>query len=161
MRDLLQTVIPAALTALIAGRVAITLTGRLRHTIQANIELLHKLPANHPSREDLNEHVEELIDTLIWREQHQFGPMTWVRAGIGFLVMCVAIGVVGADLMAWHLATDPLPSPLWAAGLGASSALVLVPIGFLVAWLVRWWRQRNLDDDDPERDLDTPARAPA
>jgi hypothetical protein len=143
MRELLQTVIPAVLTALIAGRVAITLTGRLRSTIQANVELLDKLPADHPSREDLYEHVEELVDTLVWREQCQFDPTTWIRAWIGFWVMSAAIGLVGANLMATGLAMDPLPRPAWAVGLGAFWALVLVSVGSLVAWLVRWWRERD------------------
>jgi hypothetical protein len=35
-----QTVIPAALTALVAGRVAVTRTGRLRKDIRENIDLL-------------------------------------------------------------------------------------------------------------------------
>jgi branched-subunit amino acid transport protein len=49
MREFLQTVIPALLTALVAGRVVVTRTGRLRRTIQANVELLDALPADHPA----------------------------------------------------------------------------------------------------------------
>ena len=40
MREFLQTVIPVVLTALIAGQVAITRTGRLRKDIRETIELL-------------------------------------------------------------------------------------------------------------------------
>jgi hypothetical protein len=50
MREFLQTVIPVVLTALIAGQVAITRTGRLRKDIRETIDLLGKLPAGHPSR---------------------------------------------------------------------------------------------------------------
>jgi hypothetical protein len=52
MREFLQTVIPVVLTALIAGQVAITRTGRLRKDIRETIDLLGKLPAGHPSRGD-------------------------------------------------------------------------------------------------------------
>lgn len=38
-----QTVIPATVTALVAGRVAVTRTGRLRKDIHQNIDLLDKL----------------------------------------------------------------------------------------------------------------------
>jgi hypothetical protein len=155
MTAFLQTAIPAVLTALIASRVAITPTGRLRRTIQANVELLDKLPADHPSREDLYEHVEELVDTLVWREQCQFDPMAWVKAWIGFWIISAAIGLMGANLMAMDLAINPQPRLMNAAGLGAFCALVLVSVGSLVAWLVRWWRERNLDDEEePDQDED-------
>jgi hypothetical protein len=53
MSELLQTVIPVVLTALIAGQVAITRTGRLRKDIRETMDLLGKLPADHPSRATL------------------------------------------------------------------------------------------------------------
>jgi hypothetical protein len=56
MREFLQTVIPVVLTALIAGQVAITRTGRLRKDIRETIELLGKLPAGHPSRRRWRQH---------------------------------------------------------------------------------------------------------
>jgi hypothetical protein len=166
MREFLQTVIPAALTALIAGRVAITRTGRLRRTIQANVALLGTLPADHPSREDLASHVGELVDTLVLREQRQFDPMTWIGAWIGLCAMIAGIGVVGATLMLM----DPLPGFARAGGLGAFSGLVVFPVGFAIAGVARWRRERDLEDDneddneddDQERDLeDDQVTAPA
>jgi hypothetical protein len=133
MNGLLQTVIPAVLAALVGSRVTVTLIGRLRRTIQVNIELLDKLPADHPSREDLYEHVEELVDTLVWREQSQFDPRIWVRTWIYFWVMAAATGLMGASLMARDLAINPQPRPLSAAGLGASWALVW---SLSVLWLL-------------------------
>jgi hypothetical protein len=53
MSKFLQTVIPAALTALVAGQAAITRTIRLRRLIRANVDLLGTLPADHPSRATL------------------------------------------------------------------------------------------------------------
>jgi hypothetical protein len=50
MSALWQTVIPAALTALVAGRVAWTRTSRLRRTIATNLDLLGRLSADHPNR---------------------------------------------------------------------------------------------------------------
>jgi hypothetical protein len=116
---------------------------------------MEKLPADHPSREDLYEHVEELVDTLVWQEQHQFDPVRSARAWIGILVVSAAYGLVGAKLIATSLAMDPQPRPAWAAVYGAHLGLVLVSVGSLVAWLVRWCRERDLDDDDPERDPST------
>ena len=51
-----QTMIPAVLTALVAGRVALTRTSRLRRTIDANLALLDRLPADHPNRATMEDH---------------------------------------------------------------------------------------------------------
>jgi hypothetical protein len=150
MRDFLQTVIPAVLTALIASRVAITRTGRLRSTIQANVELLDKLPANHPSREDLNEHVEELVDTLIRREYQQFEPVTEIAAVIYFYAIQIAMGLAGITLML----IDPLTSTVRITGLGVFVGLLLGSVGSLVAGLMRWRRERDLEEDDQDPDLE-------
>jgi hypothetical protein len=53
MSEFLQTAIPVVLTALLAGQVAVTRTGRLRADIRSSIDLLGKLPAGHPSRATL------------------------------------------------------------------------------------------------------------
>jgi hypothetical protein len=50
MTALLLAVIPIVLTALFAGQVAVTRTGRLRRDILANLDLLGRLPAEHPNR---------------------------------------------------------------------------------------------------------------
>jgi hypothetical protein len=149
MREFLQIVIPAALTALVAGRVAITRTGRLRRTIRANVELLGTLPADHPSREALAAHIEELVDTLVLREQRQFEPMTWIVAWIGLWTLNAMVGLVGTTLMVM----DPLTGPARAAGLGFYAAMVLISVVTAIAGVARWRRERDLDDDQ-EPDLD-------
>jgi hypothetical protein len=149
VRDLIQTVIPVMVTALVAGRVAITRTGRLRSTIRANVELLGTLPADHPSREDLATHIEELVDTLVVREQRQFDPMTWIGAWIIFWTLSTTIGLLGTALMLM----DPLPRSARVGGLGGFAVMALVSVGSVVAGLVRWRRERDLDDDE-EPDLD-------
>ena len=50
MTALLLAVIPIVLTALFAGQVAVTRTGRLRKDVLANLDLLDRLPAEHPNR---------------------------------------------------------------------------------------------------------------
>jgi hypothetical protein len=95
MGDLLQTVIPVVLTALIAGQVAITRTGRLRADIRASIDLLGKFPADHPSRATLEANIGELVDTLVRRQRRRFEPIT--RAGAWFGVnVTLALLMVGA-----------------------------------------------------------------
>jgi hypothetical protein len=81
MSELLQTVILAVLPALIAGQVAITRTGGLRKDIRETIDLLGKLPANHPNRATLEVNIGELVDTLVRRQRRRFEPIT--RAGDG------------------------------------------------------------------------------
>jgi hypothetical protein len=53
MREFLQTAIPVVLTAVLAGQVAVTRTGRLRKDILANRDLLGRLPADCPNRAEL------------------------------------------------------------------------------------------------------------
>ncbi len=53
MREFLQTAIPVMLTAVLAGQVAVTRTGRLRKDILANLDLLGRLPADCPNRAEL------------------------------------------------------------------------------------------------------------
>jgi hypothetical protein len=75
MSNLLQTVIPAAVTFLVGYQGALTRTSRLRKSIRAEMEMLDALPDGHPSRATLTTHVEELIDTLVRREARQFEPI--------------------------------------------------------------------------------------
>ena len=91
MHDLLQTVIPIVLTALIAGQVAITRTGRLRADIRTSIDLLGKLPAGHPSRATLEANIGELVDVLVRRQRRRFEPFT--RAGVWFGMNLAAAGI--------------------------------------------------------------------
>ena len=73
MSNFWQAVIPAALTDLVAGRVAVTRTGRLRKDIHENLGLLRKLPADHPNRATLEAHNAELPGLLVRRQQRRFG----------------------------------------------------------------------------------------
>jgi hypothetical protein len=143
-------VIPALLTALVAGRVVVTRTGRLRRTIQANVELLDALPADHPSREDLASHIEDLVDTLVVREQGQFDPMTWIAAWIGLWATIAAFGLFGAALMVM----DPLPRTARLGALSGFAVMVLTSVGFAVAGVMRWRQERDLDDDEEEPNPD-------
>jgi hypothetical protein len=144
-------VIPAIATALVAGRVTITRSGRLRRTIQANVGLLGTLPADHPSREDLATHIEELVDRLVMREQRQFEPMTLIAVWIGFWALHAVIGLFGITLMLM----DPLPRSARAAGFGAFTVTVVFSVITAIAGFVRWRQERNLDDDEePDPDSD-------
>jgi hypothetical protein len=82
MRDLLQTVIPVMLTAIVAGRVAVTRTGKLRKDIREHIDLLGKLSADHPNRAMLEANNGELLGLLVRRQQRRYGPFT--QAGVSF-----------------------------------------------------------------------------
>ena len=74
MTALLLAVIPIVLTALFAGQVAVTRTGRLRKDILANLDLLGRLPAEHPNRAALEAKNGELVGVLARRQQRRYGP---------------------------------------------------------------------------------------
>jgi hypothetical protein len=104
-----QTVIPATVTALVAGRVAVTRTGRLRKDIHQNIDLLDKLQGDHPNRATLEAYNGELLGLLVRRQQRRYGPFT--QAGVSFGVLTGLGGVAfvfacGSAL----LATGAVPS---------------------------------------------------
>jgi hypothetical protein len=82
MNEFMQTAIPVVLTALLAGQVAITRTGQLHNIIRKNVDLLDKLPADHPSQPALEANIGELVDTLVRRQRRRFEPIT--RAGVWF-----------------------------------------------------------------------------
>jgi hypothetical protein len=131
-----QTVIPAAASALIAGRIAWTRTSRLQRTINTNLDLLGRLPADHPNRAALEAHNGELLDLLVRRQQRRFGPFT--QAGVSFgayagvAAVALMFGCFGVLLAAGVIpsASDPPdPGDGWA---GAGFFLVLAA-GFAVA----------------------------
>ena len=76
MTALLLAVIPIVLTALFAGHVAVSRTGRLRKDILANLDLLGRLPAEHPNRAVLEAKNRELVGVLARRQQRRYGPFT-------------------------------------------------------------------------------------
>ena len=82
MTTLLLAVIPIVLTALFAGQFAVTRTGRLRKDILANLDLLGRLPAEHPNRAALEAKNGELVGVLARRQQRRYGPFT--PAGVSF-----------------------------------------------------------------------------
>jgi hypothetical protein len=130
MSGLLQVVIPAALGLLVAYRGAITRTGRLRHSIDANIELIGKLPADDPSRAKLAAHNAELIGTLVRREGRQFQPISPAGSSFGVNAALTVLALVGAVLMAVEVAGLYQPQPLeredmW-LGLGFYAAVAVV-----------------------------------
>jgi hypothetical protein len=91
-----QTVIPAALTALVAGRVALTRTSRLQRTINTNLDLLGRLPAEHPERATLEAHNGELLTLLVRRQQRRFGPFTQAGVSFGALAGVASVALVFA-----------------------------------------------------------------
>jgi hypothetical protein len=128
-----QTVILATLPVLVAGRVAITRTGRLRKVIRANVELLGKLPADDPTREALAAHVRELVDVLAWREYQQFHPLA--SSGPSFRVV-VPLTVAGllwgvlllAGLTGAYRPESPSPTALWLV-VALYAALTVATVG--------------------------------
>ena len=91
MTALLLAVIPIVLTALFAGQVAVTRTGRLRKDVLANLDLLDRLPAEHPNRAALEAKNGELVGVLACRQQRRYGPFT--PAGVSFGV-CTGVAIV-------------------------------------------------------------------
>ena len=79
------------LTALFAGQIAWTRTSRLRKDIHANLDLLGRLPADHPNRAALEAKNGELLEVLVRRQQRRFGPFT--PAGVSFGV-CAGVAIV-------------------------------------------------------------------
>jgi hypothetical protein len=81
MSNLLQTVIPAAVTFLVGYQGALTRTSRLGKSVRADMDMLDAFPDGHPSRATLTAHVEELIEccTAVRRAvaglSGRFGPI--------------------------------------------------------------------------------------
>jgi hypothetical protein len=151
MGSLLQTVIPAALAFIVAYQGGLTRTSRLSSIIRANIDLLDKLPADHPSRATLEAHNGELVEMLVLRQRRRFEPFT--RAGVSFganvtlagLMVTVVCGMALQAAGVWH--SDPLTrGELW-GGTGFYGALALCFAGFAF----RAWRQQQREQPRPSQ----------
>ena len=144
MTAFLQTVIPVLLTALIAGQVAVTRTGRLRADIRASIDLLGKLPAGHPSRATLEANIGELVDTLVRRQRRRFEPITRAGGWFGVNVTLALLMVAVAAFTVWRLTGRYEPEPLTRqdhqSNLVYYTAFAVVFAGFAVK---AWWQQRR------------------
>jgi hypothetical protein len=145
MGTFLQTILPPVLAFFAGYQGGLTRTGRLRNTIQTSVELLDKLPAEHPSRATLEAHIAELVDTLVRRQRRRFEPIT--RAGVSFganatLAVLMVVVVCGMALQAtgiWDSNSNPLTrGELW-AGTGFYGALGLCFAGFGF----KAWRQQQ------------------
>jgi hypothetical protein len=103
-----QTVLPTVLAALVAGRVAVTRTGRVRKDIDMNLDLLGRLPADHPNRAMLEASNGDLLSLLI-RRQRRYGPFTPAGVSFGAFLGVAAVALVFA-LGSTLLAAGVLPS---------------------------------------------------
>jgi len=146
MSNFWQTVIPAAASALVAGRIAWTRTSRLQRTINTNLDLLGRLPADHPNRATLEAHNGELLDLLIRRQQRRFGPFTQagvsfgLYAGVGIVALMFAglATLFAAKVIPLTSASDPPdPRDQWASAV----FFLLVAVGFAVAAVIAARRQ--------------------
>jgi hypothetical protein len=109
MTALLLAVIPIVLTALFAGQVAVTRTGRLRKDVLANLDLLDRLPAEHPNRAGLEAKNGELVGVLTRRQQRRYGPFTQAGFSLGAYAGVAAVSLAFAGFSAL-LAAGILPS---------------------------------------------------
>ena len=140
---------PGVLTALVAGRVAVTRTGRLRRTIQANVEL-GSLPADHPSRRT-SRATSRTWSTRLSARARAVRPHEVDQGVDRFWATTAAFGLFGAALMVM----DPLPRTVRLGALSGFAVTVLTSVGFAVAGVLRWRQERDLDDDeesDPDDD---------
>jgi hypothetical protein len=109
MTALLLAITPIVLTALFAGQVAVTRTGRLRKDILANLDLLGRLPADCPNRAELGTKNGELVGVLARRQRRRYGPFTQAGFSLGVLAGLAGLAVAFAGFSAL-LATGVLPS---------------------------------------------------
>jgi hypothetical protein len=140
MSEFLQTAIPVVLTALLAGQVAVTRTGRLRADIRASIDLLGKLPAGHPSRATLEANIGELVDTLVRRQRRRFEPITragvWFGVNVTLVLLMVAVSCWTALQLVGALEPEPLTRQNHQSNLVYYTAFAVCFAGFAVkAWL--------------------------
>jgi hypothetical protein len=142
-----QTAIPAAASALVAGRIAWTRTSRLQRTINTNLDLLGRLPADHPNRAALEAHNGELLDLLVRRQQRRFGPFTQAGVSFGAFAGVAAVALMFAFFTAL-LASGVLPSRAAAEGPPTSgdywstvAFFLLVATGCAVAAVIAARRQ--------------------
>jgi hypothetical protein len=150
MGNLLPTVIPAVLAFVVAYQGGLTRTSRLRSIIRANLELLDKLPGDHPSRAKLATHIEELADLLVLRQHRRYKPTTlgpWFGVNVTLLVI-MAMAIVGSLLGVsgvWESASEPsTPEELW-----QTAIMALIFAVFFAGFAVRSWRQRKREQPQP------------
>ena len=153
-----QTLIPPALAALIAGRIAWTRTSRLLRTINTNLDLLDRLPPDHPKRATLEARNGELLDLLDRRQQRRFGPFT--QAGVSFgvlagvavaLMFAFALALVAAGVIPSAPSDPPAPGDQWAA-----AGLLLVIAGGCTVGAF-WAAHRQLKEHPPPAQQPTEA----
>ena len=151
MTALLLAVIPIVLTALFAGQVAVTRTGRLRKDILANLDLLGRLSAEHPNRAALEAKNGELVGVLARRQQRRYGPFT--PAGVSFgiytglaivaLVFAGATALIAAGVLPATPSDPATPGDQWAA-----AAFLLICAAGLAVFAV-WSTRRQLREHPP------------
>ena len=151
MRDLLQIVIPPALAALIAGRFAWTRTSRLLRTINTNLDLLDRLPPDHPKRATLEARNGGLLDLLDRRQQRRFGPFT--QAGVSFgvltsmavlaLMFAFGLALIAAGVIPSAPSDPPTPGDQWAA----AGFLLVIAVGCIGGAF--WAAHRQLKEHPP------------
>jgi hypothetical protein len=134
----------AALPVLVAGRIAWTRTSRLQRTINRNLDLLGRLPTEHPNRSALEAYNGELLGLLVRRQQRRFGPFTQAGVSFGLYagVAIVALMFAGmATLFAARVipptSDPPDPGDQWASAV----FFLLVAVGFAVAAVIAARRQ--------------------
>jgi hypothetical protein len=160
MIALVQTIVTVALGAILAGQVALTRTSRLRRTIAANLDLLDRLPAEHPNRAILEAHNGELLTVLARRQRSRFGP--FIHAGASFGAVAVtafyALVLAGfAALMATGtIPSNPDPDPTPADQWSAMWFLLVVTASFIV-WAVVIVRRQLREHPLPPAPTKTPA----
>jgi hypothetical protein len=129
MTALLLAITPIVLTALFAGQVAVTRTGRLRKDILANLDLLGRLPADCPNRAELEAKNGELVGVLTRRQRRRYGPFTQAGFSLGVLAGLAGLAVAFAGFSAL-LASGVLPSK--AASDPPTSGDYWASVGFFV-----------------------------
>src|SRR5687767_11353527 len=111
--------------------------------IRADVELLDKLPAGHPSREALTGHIEMLVYKLVRRERRQAQPFTETGVTFGVTAAIAGIFLLGAivgalEAVGWYT-SEPDPETREYAWMEWASPLV---IGLVCAWFaLRAWRR--------------------
>jgi hypothetical protein len=151
MIALLQTIATVALGALLAGQIAVTRTGRLRRAITANLDLLDRLPAEHPHRATLEAHNGELLTVLARRQRGRFGP--FVQAGVSFgavavsafysLMMAGFAALLAVEIIPSDPTSTPSPEEQWPV-----VWFLLAAAAGLIGWAV-WIARRQLREHPP------------
>jgi anti-sigma factor RsiW len=124
----------------------LTRTSRLQRTINTNLDLLGRLPAEHPNRATLEAHNGELLTLLVRRQQRRFGPFTQAGVSFGALAGVAAVALVfacfsallAAGVIPSSSASDP-PDP--GDGWAAAVFFVVMAASFAVAAVIAARRQ--------------------